>query len=184
MRLLIRTLIAPVLIVTAAFSVPQPPPPPDRWKAMVDILAALPSRFPAADISRLEALVAEDVKVYRDGVLVHDNRQSWIRELQAYRQRRSTDPIGFTVSRDHYNLVADGGVSVREFTHPFWPEGRHIVSDPTDPLRYVTYYVESRRLVRVVYGPAMSSNRALCQAVTQARADWESGGKADLRVCE
>ena len=169
------------LIVAAAgvlFSPGRPPPPPEIWNAQVAFFSALPDRFPAADLAPFERLVADDVQVYRDGILIHRTRADWIRELQSYKQKIPTDPQGFSVSRDQYTLLADGSVSVREFTYPIAPEGKSVVYYPDYPLRYVSYRLAKGRLVRVDYGPAMSSYSGLCQKVAEIRE--KPGGRTDL----
>ncbi len=174
MRLLVRALAMPTILATAAFA-SVPPPPPDVRDAQVALFAGLPERFPAEDLSAFEALVSEDVKVYRDSRLVHETREAWINELQDHRQGAPRGSRGYTVSRDEYHRLADGGVSVREFYYPILPEGSQIVFHPGYPLRYVTYYIEAGRLVRVVYGPAMHNYTGLCQAVEQAKLEATSG---------
>lgn len=152
-----------------------PPPSPDLWKAQVAFFNSLPGRFPAADITRFEQLVAEDVQVYREGNLIHRTRASWIRELQSYRQQTPAHPQGFSVSRDQYTRTPDGSVSVREFTYPIAPEGKTIAYHPDYPFRYVSYKISSGKLVRVDYGAAMSNYTGLCQAV--AKEKEKSGGR-------
>jgi hypothetical protein len=152
-----------------------PPPPPDVWKAQLAFFSSLPDRFPVADTTQFEQLVANDVQVYRDCILVHKTRADWMREIQSYKQKMPTDPQGFYVSRDQYTLLADGGVSVREFTYPIPPEGKTTFYHPDYPLRYVYYRISNGRLVRVDYGMAMSDYAGLCQEVATIKE--KSGGR-------
>ena len=147
----------------------EPPPSPDDWEGQVAVFRALPQRLPTKNIAPLEKLVADDLQVYRDGKLVHRTRRAWIDELQSYRQVEPGDPQGFSVSRDEYHKLADGGVSVREFTYPIAPDGAQIVYHPSNPLRYVTYYFKTGKVERIVYGPPMTSYAGLCQAVNNAK---------------
>lgn len=154
----------------AALSAQDPLPPPKIWNAQIAFFKALPKRFPASDISAFEKLVADDVQVYRDGKLVHRTRQSWISELQHFEKGKGPgNPQGYSASRDSFHKLADGGILVREFYYPIAPDGAHIVYHPSNPLRNVTYYLDEGRLVRVVYGPAMTSYGELCFAAADAR---------------
>jgi len=157
-----------------------PPPPPDAWKAQVAFFSSLPDRFPAADPAQFERQIAEDVQVYRDGILIHRSRADWIKELQSYKQKSPTDPTGFSISRDQYTLLADGSVSVREFTFPIAPKGRTVFYHPDYPLRYVSYRFAKSRLVRVDYGPAMSFYIGLCQEVAKIK---ERSGERRMELC-
>ena len=171
MRLMAGALAGIALFAGTASGQPAPPPPPHVWQAQVALFVSLPQRFPSANISDFEKLVADDVKVFRDGKIVHESREAWLRELQDAGPRSPGDPQGYSVSRDQFNRLQDGGISVREFSYPIAPEGRQIIYHPSAPLRYVTYYIEGGRLVRVDYGPAMSSYGGLCQAVAKAQAE-------------
>jgi hypothetical protein len=171
MSLLARTLVI-LNLSTAAFAY-EFPHPPEVFNAQVAVLSALPARLPSANLRAFEALVADDVKVYRDGTLVHQTRKAWLDELQSYRQRHPNAPRTYSVSRDHYHSLADGGISVREFS---FPDDRQQTHHPLRPYQYVTYYVEDGRLVRVVYGPSMSAYVGLCQAVEGIKAEAKSNG--------
>jgi hypothetical protein len=169
------TLIFPVaLSACASRSVPfntdfSSPPPLDEWKAQLALFSSLLPRLPAADLSSFTRLVADDVQVYRDNKIIYRTRKDWVEEFQSYKQKSPRDPQGFSVSRDQYSLLSDGGISVREFTYPIAPEGASVVYHPSYPLRYVTYYLYRGKLVRVIYGPAMTSYGGLCQEVEKAK---------------
>jgi hypothetical protein len=162
----------------------EPSPSPPVWDAQVALFSSLPDRIPAKDLSSLKLLVADDVEVYRDGKLVHETRKAWFDELRDGGRIPPHGPREYSVSRDHYARTADGGVSVREFSYPIAPEGSHTVYHPRHPLRYVTYYIEGGKLVRVVYGPAMSGYAGLCQVVEAAKAERATGdGHSNPDLC-
>ena len=146
-----------------------PPPPPGVWQAQLSFFTLLPDQFPAANTAGFEQLVAIDVQVYRDGNLIHQTRSDWLKELQSYKQASPTDPRGFSVSRDQYAILADGSVSVREFTYPIAPEGRTVFYHPSYPLRYVVYRFGNGRVVRVDYGYAMADYTGLCEEVAKLK---------------
>jgi hypothetical protein len=157
------------LLVACSASAQTPPPPSDLWKSQVDLFVALPRRFPAADMSNFARVVSENVEVQRENKVVFRTRKEWFDELQSYKQSAPSAPQGFSVSRDQYSLLSDGGIMVREFTYPIAPEGETVFYHPNYPLRYVTYYVNQGKLFRVIYGPPMTSYAGLCQVVEKTK---------------
>ena len=157
-----------LLVACSAFA-QTPPPPPEVWNAQFGLFVSLPQRFPAANMSDFALVVADNVEVQRENKVVFRTRKEWFDELQSYKQSSPSAPQGFSVSRDQYSLLSDGGVMVRELTYPIAPKGKTVFYHPDFPLRYVTYYVNQGKLVRVIYGPPMSSYGGLCQVVEKAK---------------
>ncbi|WP_144033510.1 hypothetical protein [Sphingomonas guangdongensis] len=156
-------------ILPSSGSAQTAPPPPDVWNAQVTFFKLLPTRRPVTDTAQFERTVAKDLKVYRDGALIHNNRAAWIKELQSYERRSPDDPQGFSVSRDQYSRLTDGSILIREFTYPIAPTGATIIYHPSYPLRHVTYRFGKGKLVTVEYGAVMESYPVLCRKVAEAK---------------
>lgn len=157
------------LLVACSASAQTPPSPPDVWKSQVDLFVALPRRFPATDMFDFARVVSENVEVQRDNKVVFRTREDWFDELQSYKPSSPSAPQGFSVSRDQYSMLSDGGVMVREFTYPIAPKGGMVYYHPDYPIRYVTYYVNQGKLFRVIYGPRMTTYAGLCQVVEKTK---------------
>lgn len=140
-----------------ASSLPLPPPPPQEMAQQKQFFEALPKRLPPTDLKAFAPYVSPDVKVYRDGKLAFNGRETWFAFLRSFAANASDKPQGLSVSREAFYRTRDGAFVVLEFLWPIAPKGKEgqISYHSSHDFTLTTYHLDDGRLVRVDYGPPM-----------------------------
>lgn len=147
--------LAALLPGATAYAVPPPPPPPAEQAQIDAFFEALPRRLPAPDLEAFKDVVAEDVKVWRNGKLVYDSRERWFAELAENPfadWSMGTPPIAAGIGRDDFYRSPSGAIIVRELVSAVPPPGHQILYHLGGNLRFVTYTLREGILTKVDYG--------------------------------
>lgn len=145
-------LIFGVLASAAAIAAPPPPPPPGRVELISGFFSAAPTLLPSKHLDAWASYISPDVKVYMGEKLLYANRAEWLANLNAP-EGLGGERVGASLSRLQYYELSDGGIRVLEWSYPF---AKDAVFHAVEPYRFVTYYFDDKKLVRVVYDQAMA----------------------------